>query len=76
MALKLSESAVINEITGKMPVALLDDVMSELDISRQNYILNHIKGRQVFLTCCDIANTEGLLKGKIFKIENGRLIEG
>ena len=75
LALKLSESAVINEITGKMPVALLDDVMSELDITRQNYILNHIKGRQVFLTCCDIANTQGLLDGKIFKIENGKLIE-
>ncbi len=75
LALKLSESAVINEITGKMPVALLDDVMSELDISRQNYILNHIKGRQVFLTCCDIANTQGLLSGKIFKIEDGKVIE-
>lgn len=75
LALKLSESAVIHEITGKMPVALLDDVMSELDVSRQNYILNHIKGRQVFLTCCDVSNTEGLLNGKIFKIENGRLVE-
>ncbi len=75
LALKLSESAVIHEITGKMPIALLDDVMSELDTSRQNYILNHIKGRQVFLTCCDIANTQGLLNGKIFKIENGKLTE-
>ena len=73
LALKLSESAVIQEITGKMPVALLDDVMSELDTSRQNYILNHIKGRQVFLTCCDIANTEHLQNGKIFEIENGTL---
>lgn len=76
LALKLSESAVIHEITGKMPVALLDDVMSELDVSRQNYILNHIKGRQVFLTCCDASNTKNLLNGKIFKIENGKLIEG
>lgn len=73
LALKLSESAVISEITGKTPVALLDDVMSELDTSRQNYILNHIKDRQVFITCCDVANTKNLLSGKIFEIENGRL---
>ncbi len=76
LALKLAESAVISEITEKTPVALLDDVMSELDISRQNYILNHIKDWQVFITCCDVANFENLKAGKIFNIENGRLIEG
>ncbi|MBO5745572.1 MAG: DNA replication/repair protein RecF [Clostridia bacterium] len=73
LALKLSESAVISEITGNTPIALLDDVMSELDISRQNYILNHIDGWQVFLTCCDIANTKNLTNGKIFEIENGKI---
>lgn len=73
LALKLSESAVIFETTGNTPVALLDDVMSELDTSRQNYILNHIKDWQVFITCCDIANTKNLYSGKIFEIENGRL---
>lgn len=75
LALKLAESAVISEITGQTPVALLDDVMSELDISRQNYILNHIKDWQVFITCCDVANFENLKKGKIFEIENGKLVE-
>ncbi len=75
LALKLAESAVISEITGQTPVALLDDVMSELDISRQNYVLNHIKDWQVFITCCDVANFENLKKGKIFEIENGKLIE-
>lgn len=76
LGLKLAESAVICEITGKTPVALLDDVMSELDISRQNYILNHIKDWQVFITCCDVANFENLRSGKVFYIENGCLIEG
>ena len=75
LALKLAESAVISEITGQTPVALLDDVMSELDISRQNYILNHIKDWQVFITCCDVANFENLKKGKIFEIKNGKLVE-
>lgn len=73
LALKLSESAVISEITEKKPVALLDDVMSELDPIRQNYILNHICGWQVFITCCDPSNISGLNKGKIFEIENGAL---
>ncbi len=73
LALKLAESEVISKITGKKPVALLDDVMSELDPDRQNYILNHICDWQVFITCCDPSNIAGLKKGKIFEIENGSL---
>lgn len=75
LALKLAESAVIKEITGKNPIALLDDVMSELDTERQNYILNHIKDWQVFITCCDPANIKNLEKGKIFEVENGFITE-
>lgn len=74
IALKLAESEVISHITGKIPVALLDDVMSELDSMRQNYILNRIDGRQVFITCCDVADMSNLKSGKVFKIENGRII--
>ncbi len=75
LALKLAEAAVINKITGKKPIALLDDVMSELDTSRQNYILNHIKGWQVFLTCCDEENILNIENGKIFKVQNGKISE-
>ena len=71
ISLKLAESAVMREITGKSPIALLDDVMSELDLSRQNYILNHIKDWQVFITCCDPNNVKGLENGKVFLVENG-----
>jgi DNA replication and repair protein RecF len=42
LALKLGEAAVIRNFSDEQPVALLDDVMSELDAGRQNYILNHI----------------------------------
>ena len=38
LSMKLSEAALIREITGEQPVALLDDVMSELDAGRQDYI--------------------------------------
>ncbi len=46
LSLKMSEGFVIRALTGKQPVALLDDVMSELDAGRQDYILNHIEGWQ------------------------------
>ena len=49
IALKLAESSLLKEKTEIMPVALLDDVMSELDEKRQDYILNHIKEWQVLL---------------------------
>lgn len=74
LALKLAEAEVINKISGEYPVFLLDDVMSELDPERQNYILNHIKGIQSFITCCDPSNVERLKNGKIFEIRNGRIV--
>ncbi len=73
LSLKLAQGEIINELKNEYPIILLDDVMSELDPSRQNYILNHIKGRQSFITCCDPSNTAGLKKGKIFGIKEGRI---
>ncbi len=73
LSLKLAEAKTLKEITGEEPVAILDDVMSELDPKRQDYILNHIKDRQVFITCCDPSNIKGIKEGKIFNIEAGRI---
>lgn len=73
LALKLAEAEILYRKTGERAVALLDDVMSELDPSRQNYILNHIKNWQVFITCCDPSNIENLKKGKIYEMKNGVL---
>ncbi|MGN0468610.1 MAG: DNA replication/repair protein RecF [Acutalibacteraceae bacterium] len=74
LALKLGEAAVIRNFSSQQPVALLDDVMSELDISRQNYILNHIKDWQVFITCCDPNSVGNLKCGKAFEMKNGKII--
>lgn len=71
LTLKLSEAKVIKKIAGEYPVALLDDVMSELDKSRQDFILNHIKDWQVFITCCDPSNIKGLESGTVFQMEGG-----
>ena len=74
IALKLAESSLLHEKTEIMPVALLDDVMSELDEKRQDYILNHIKEWQVFITCCDKNTILRLKKGKTIHLENGIII--
>ncbi len=74
LALKLSEASLLREITGEQPVALLDDVMSELDIFRQDYILNHIHDWQVLITCCDPVAIERQTGGKVFHIQSGNII--
>ena len=74
LALKLSEAEVIKKNTGECPVILLDDVMSELDPTRQDFILNHIKDMQSFLTCCDDGNVKNLIAGKKFIIKNGMVL--
>ena len=73
LALKLAEANVLKEKTGEQPIALLDDVMSELDETRQDYILHHIDGWQVFITCCEPATILKLKTGKSFHINQGKL---
>ena len=75
ITLRLAEAKLTEAITGTSPVILLDDVMSELDPARQKYILNHIKGRQVLITCCDPENTKGLKAGKVIEIKDGVITE-
>ena len=74
LSLKLAEAEVIRKNVGESPCFLLDDVMSELDPDRQNFILNHIEGMQAFITCCDPSNIKNLKEGKIFNIKDGRVI--
>ena len=75
LALKLAEAALLAEALGEKPVILLDDVMSELDASRQDYLLNKIQGWQVFITCCDPNSISGLSQGRTFYVENGEIRE-
>ena len=73
LALKMAEAELINAVTGEKPIILLDDVLSELDEKRQNYLLNNIRDRQVFITCCENSIESKMKKGKSFKIANGRI---
>ncbi len=53
LSLKLAEATVLGDKKGEKPVILLDDVLSELDSSRQDYLLRKLKGMQVFISCCE-----------------------
>ena len=74
IALKLASLNVFGDISGEYPVCLLDDVLSELDEARQNYILNHVKDWQTFITCCDSSSVTRLMSGKVFSIKDGGVI--
>lgn len=75
LALLLSKTELIKNHSGKAPIVLLDDVMSELDAGRQSYLLEKIEGFQVFITCCqDEIFKEGKNK-KTFYVENGEIRE-
>ncbi len=74
LALKMAEGEIVKNVTGEYPVLLLDDVMSELDASRQNYVLNHIRDRQVFITCCDPDALERAGTGKKFRVKAGKIV--
>lgn len=75
LSLKLGEAEIIKEHCSEKPVALLDDVMSELDSGRQDYILNHLDGWQVFITCCEKATVQRLCSGKTFFVKGGAVIK-
>lgn len=78
LALKMAEIDIIKEKVGTSPILLLDDVLAELDDLRQNYLLNSIdKETQTIITSVDTLffNEEFLRDVKIFKINNGKVIE-
>lgn len=73
LALKLAEAELVQQLAGEPPVVLLDDVMSELDAGRQDYLLHQLLEKQVFLTCCDPQTAARYSGGGRFEMEQGRL---
>ena len=74
LSLKLAEREIHKDTFGEYPVMLLDDVLSELDPLRQEYVLNRIAGGQVFITCCENDRLDTLLNGKVFHVKNGEVL--
>lgn len=75
LIMKLAQAQLIWETAEDAPVVLLDDVLSELDPSRQEFVLRRLKGFQVFVTCCDKVSAMRFGEGKIFYVENGKITE-
>lgn len=71
LALKLAAREIHKEIIGEYPILLLDDVLSELDPRRQEYVLNRIGSGQVFITCCEEDRLHSLLSGRVYQVKNG-----
>ena len=77
LSLKLSEIDLVKKSIHNTPVLLLDDVLSELDSNRQNYLLNSITDIQTIITCTGL---EEFVKNrfqinKIFQVINGEVFE-
>jgi len=72
VSLKLAERELFRRDLGEEPVLLLDDVLSELDAGRQDFLLNRIREGQVFITCCEKGRLTEL--GRVLTIENGRIV--
>ena len=71
LSMKLAEREIYKNATGEYPVLLLDDVLSELDPRRQEFVLNRIAGGQVFITCCEDDRLPQMLGGQVFHVEQG-----
>ena len=72
ISIKLAQRELMAKESGEMPVLLLDDVLSELDPGRQDFVLNQITKGQVFITCCESERFTKL--GKTIHIEKGHVI--
>ncbi len=76
LALKLSEAEIIRRKNKTCPVVILDDILSELDSVRRNFVINNIDKSQVFITCCNMDDLSALQGGKCWHAENGVFTEG
>ena len=74
LSLKLADREIHKNAIGEYPVMLLDDVLSELDPRRQEYVLNRIAGGQVFITCCENDRLDALLSGRVYHVREGKVL--
>lgn len=75
LILKLAQAYILSEEINEPPCILLDDVLSELDISRQKFVISKIDNMQVFITCCDKnIPFDKKSRGKLFFIDDGNIV--
>lgn len=78
LSLKLSEIYMVKKIIKDMPILFLDDVLSELDSNRQNYLLNSIRQVQTLITCTGLDDfiDRQFHMNKVFKVVEGNVKTG
>ncbi len=74
LSLKLAEIEIVRRLIGEAPVLLLDDVLSELDAGRQNYLMDSIKDIQTMITCTGLDEfvRHRLSIDRIYRINAGK----
>ncbi len=77
LTMKFASVEIIKDQIGEYPVLLLDDVLSELDKNRQEYILNSINKIQTLISCTGINNIKKYIENKaqLFEVNNGSIIK-
>lgn len=77
LSLKLAEIEIVKNSIHNTPVLLLDDVLSELDSNRQNYLLNSISDIQTIITCTGLEEfvRNRFHINKVFQVINGEVFE-
>ena len=77
LSLKLAEIELVRKMTKDVPLLLLDDVLSELDSSRQNYLLNSIGDIQTIITCTGLEEfvNNRFEINKVFEVSDGVIHE-
>ena len=77
LSLKLSEIYLVKRLIHDTPVLLLDDVLSELDGSRQNYLLQSIRDIQTLITCTGLDDfvSHQFNINRVFRVIDGRVFQ-
>ncbi len=75
LALKLSEGEISKKECGSYPIFLLDDVLSELDNRRREYVLSGLSDRQTFITSCSMDDFSGIGGAKSYLVNGGVFAE-
>lgn len=73
LSLKLAEREILLAETGEYPILLLDDVLSELDTKRQEFVLNRIGGGQTIITCCEDDGISRRTGGRVMYAQKGKI---
>ena len=73
LSIKLAEREIHLADSGEYPILLLDDVLSELDSNRQDFVLSRISGGQTLITCCEDERIVQRTGGKVIFIKNGKV---